>query len=309
MIWIGFLVFVILMLVLDLGVFNRKAHVVRIREALLMSAFWIGLALVFNLLVWHWRGGEKALEFLAAYLLEKSLSIDNLFVFLVLFSYFKLPAQYQHRVLFWGIIGALVMRAAFIFAGVALIQNLHWVIYLFGGFLVVIGIKMAAKPDEEVHPEKNPVLKLVRRLLPVTPAYEGGKFFTWRDGKRWATPLLVVLVAIETTDVVFAIDSIPAVLAITQDTFIAYSSNVFAILGLRALFFALAGVMTMFHFLRHGLAVILVFVGIKMLIADYYPIPIQVALGVVAAIIVLSITVSVIHAKLGPAAAPPPGPG
>lgn len=290
--WIIFNAVVIVLLVLDLVVFHRKSHVISVREALWWSAFWIGLALAFNVGVYYVLGGDLALKFFTGYILEKSLSVDNLFVFLLIFSYFKVPAQYQHNVLFWGILGALIMRAIFIFFGVALIHHFHGIIYIFGAFLVYTGIKLIFEKEKEVHPEKNPVLKLVRRIMPITPDYDGQKFFVRRNGKLFATPLLIVLLVVETTDVVFAVDSIPAILAITTDTFIVYTSNVFAILGLRALYFALAGLMVMFRYLHYGLGAILAFVGIKMLIADFYKLPIGVALGVIAGILTLTIIVS-----------------
>ncbi len=294
-VWVGFNMLVLAMLALDLGVFHRKAHIVRIKEALAWSGFWIALAILFSVGVYYLRGPQTALEFATGYLLEKSLSVDNIFVFLLTFSYFKVPALYQHKVLFWGILGALIMRAIFIAAGVTLLQQFHWVIYLFGAFLMFTGIKMAMHKDKEIHPENNPVLKLFRRIMPVTQEYEESRFFARRGGRVLATPLFVVLLVVETTDVVFAVDSIPAVLAITQDPFIVYSSNVFAILGLRALYFALAGIMQLFHYLHYGLSGILVFVGVKMVIVDIYEIPIGIALGVVAGILLLSVMASIMR--------------
>ncbi len=297
LLWIGFNIFVLAMLALDLGVFHRKAHEVKVKEALWWSAVWIALAMLFNAGIYVFRGEQAALEFLTGYLLEKSLSVDNIFVFIMIFAYFRVPGLYQHKVLFWGILGALIMRAIFIAAGVTLIQQFHWVIYIFGAFLVLTGIKMAAQKDKEIHPEKNPVLKLFRRFMPVTEHYEGSSFFI-KKGRRWfATPLFVVLLVVETTDVIFAVDSIPAILAITIDPFIVYTSNVFAILGLRALYFALAGIMLLFHYLAYGLAAILVFVGIKMLMADIYKLPIAVALGVVAGILLISIVASLLRPR------------
>jgi tellurite resistance protein TerC len=243
------------------------------------------------------KGYEKAMEFLAAYLVEKSLSMDNLFVFLMIFTYFGVSPLYQHKVLFWGIIGALIMRAIFIFAGVALIQKFNWIIYVFGAFLIYTGIKLATEKEKEIHPEKNPILKLFRRMMPVTSEFHEGKFFIKRDGRSWATPLFVVLIVIETTDVIFAVDSIPAVLAISHDPFIVYSSNVMAILGLRALYFALAGLMYLFRFLNYGLAIILSFVGVKMLITNFYKMPIGLALGFIGAILAVSIILSVLIPK------------
>jgi tellurite resistance protein TerC len=295
LLWIVFNLFVVAMLALDLGVFHRKAHEIRIREALLWSAFWIVLSLLFNLGVYYWRGSVTALEFLTGYLLEKSLSVDNIFVFLMIFTYFRVPYLHQHKVLFWGILGALFMRAAFILTGITLIEKFHWVIYIMGGFLILTGIKMATQKDEEINPERNPVLKLFRRFMPVTENYEGGQFFLRRSGQLFATPLFIVVLVVETTDVVFAVDSIPAILAITLDPFIVYTSNVFAILGLRALYFALAGIMQLFHYLPYGLSVILVFVGVKMLLVDIYKIPIGIALGTVAGVLVISVIASIVR--------------
>jgi tellurite resistance protein TerC len=295
--WVLFNLFVLGMLALDLGVFHRQAHEVRLKEALAWSTVWIALALLFNGGLWYWRGGQVALQFLTGYLIEKALSVDNIFVFVLIFSAFAVPAAYQHRVLFWGIIGALLMRAALITAGIALIERFHWIIYVFGAFLVLTGVKMALSKDKEVHPERNPVLKLFRRLVPVTPAYEGQRFLVKRDGRRYATPLLLVLVLVETTDLIFAVDSIPAILAITTDAFIVYTSNVFAILGLRALYFALAGVVRMFHYLHYGLSFVLVFVGVKMLIVEWYKIPVAISLGVVALLLALSILASIAWPK------------
>ena len=297
LIWVAFNIFVVAMLTLDLGVFHRRAHVVKIKEALLWSGFWITLALLFNLLVYFWRGPETALQFLTGYLIEKSLSVDNLFVFLLIFSYFRVPALHQHKVLFWGILGALIMRAVFIFTGVTLIQRFHWVLYIFGAFLVISGIKMGLQKDKEIHPERNPVLRLFRRFMPVTDDYQESKFFIRRASRYLATPLFIVLLVVETTDVIFAVDSIPAILGITLDPFIVYTSNVFAILGLRALYFALAGLMRLFHYLHYGLSAILVFVGVKMLLADIYEIPVAVALGVVASILLISVTASIIRPR------------
>ncbi len=284
------------MLVLDLAVFNRGPHTVRFKEAIGWSIFWIGLAAAFAVLVYFWRGKTPALDFVTGYLIEESLSVDNLFVFLLIFKYFKVPSQYQHKVLFWGIIGALVMRFLFIIAGVALINRFHWIIYIFGVFLVYTGIKLFRSSDSKVNPESNPVLKWVRKVVPVTPDYVKGKFLV-RNRGLYATPLLLVLVVIETTDVVFAADSIPAVLAITRDPFIVFTSNVFAILGLRSLYFALAGMMELFHFLHYGLAVILSFIGIKMLLSNHYHLPTPVALGVVGGVLAVSVVASILFPK------------
>lgn len=298
MLWLIFSAVIAAMLYIDLGIVNRHAHVVSIKEALLWSGVWISVALLFNLGLYFWWGKEPAMEFLAGYLIEKSLSVDNLFIFLLIFSYFRVPAQYQHKILFWGIIGALVLRFVFIVAGAALIHQFHWILYLFGVFLIFTGIKLAAEKDKEVHPEKNLALRIFRRLWPVTDRYhETGQFFIRQDGRWVATPLFVVLLVVETTDVIFAVDSIPAIFAITLDPFIVYSSNAFAILGLRALYFALAGLMRLFVYLHYGLSAILVFVGIKMLIADFYKIPIGIALGVIAGILGLSILASIRFSK------------
>ena len=293
--WVAFNVFVLVMLAVDLGVLHRRAHEVRLKEALVWSAIWIALALLFALGVYHWYGPQPALEFLTGYLIEKSLSVDNIFVFVLIFSYFKVPALYQHKVLFWGILGALVMRAIFIFAGIALLQRLHWIIYVFGALLILTGIKMAMEKDKEIHPDRNPVLRLFRRLVPVTEDYHADHFFVKQAGHYAATPLFVVLLVVETTDVIFAVDSIPAILGITMDPFLVYTSNVFAILGLRALYFALAGVMRLFHYLHYGLSAILVFVGAKMLLADVYELPVGVALGVIAGILLIAAIASVIR--------------
>jgi TerC family integral membrane protein len=294
LLWVIFNLFVLAMLALDLGVFHRTAHVIHVREALAWCALWVTLALLFNLGIFLRLGSEPALEFLTGYLLEYSLSVDNIFVFLMIFTYFRVPYLHQHKVLFWGIIGALLMRTLFILAGITLIQKFHWVIYIMGGFLVLTGIKMALQRDEEINPERNPVLKLFRRVMPVTENYEDGRFFIRRSGRLFATPLFIVVLVVETTDVIFAVDSIPAILAITLDPFIVYTSNVFAIMGLRALYFALAGIMQLFHYLPYGLSFILVFVGIKMLLVDIYKIPIGMALGTVAGVLVISVIASLV---------------
>jgi tellurite resistance protein TerC len=292
LLWGGFTLFVLAMLALDLGVFHRKAHAVGTREALGWSAFWIALALAFNVAVARWFGAERGLEFLTGYLIEKALSVDNIFVFLVIFSYFSVPAAYQHRVLFWGVLGAIVFRVIFILAGAALLQAFHWIIYVFGGILLLTGVKMLRSTGEQIHPERNPLLRVVRRVLPVTPRYHGQTFFTRIDGRLFATPLLLVLATVEATDIVFAVDSIPAIFAVTSDPFIVYTSNIFAILGLRALFFLLAGVIGRFQYLKVGLGLVLVFVGAKMVISDVYKIPIVVSLLIVAGLITGSILVS-----------------
>jgi len=292
--WIFFAVFILSMLALDLGVFNRKTHVIRLKEALLWTAFWIMLAVIFGAGVYFFYGHQQALAFFAGYLIEYSLSIDNLFVFLLIFRYFSVPYEYEHKALFWGILLALVTRAVFIFAGVALINTFDWIIYIFGAFLVFTGIKMALNKQTEVHPERNVALKLLRFFVPVTKEFAGAKFFILKDGKRFATPMLAVLLALETTDIIFAIDYIPAVLAISTDPFIVYTSNIFAILGLRSLFFAISGLMKIFHFLHYGLAAILCFVGVKMLIADFLHIPIAVSLTVIACVLLISVITSLI---------------
>jgi tellurite resistance protein TerC len=293
-----FNIFVVAMLVLDLGVFQRRAHEIGIKEALWWSAFWIALSLLFNIGLYFWQGRETALLFFTGYLIEKSLSVDNLFVFLLLFMYFKVPGKYQHKVLFWGILGALVMRGILIGTGVVLISKFHWILYLFGAFLVFAGIKMGfQKEAAEVHPERNFAVRIVKKLIPVTSEYHGSKFFVRIDGHLHATLLLIVLVVVETTDLVFALDSIPAIFAITTDPFIVYTSNVFAILGLRALYFALAGMMNLFHYLKIGLSVVLTFVCAKMLLANVYPIPITVALGVIGAVLLLSVLASMLWPK------------
>jgi tellurite resistance protein TerC len=291
-IWVGFNLFVLAILALDLGVFHRKAHVVSFKEAILWSAIWVALALVFNAGIWHFMGQQKGVEFLTGYLIEKSLSVDNIFVFSLIFSYFAVPPQYQHRVLFWGILGALVLRAAFIAAGAALIANFHWVIYLFGAFLVITGVKMAVAPDKGLEPERNPVVRLARRLMPLTERYHGQRFIVRENGIVTATPLFLVLLLVEATDLVFAVDSIPAIFAITTDPFIVYTSNVFAILGLRSLYFLLGGVVEKFHYLRLGLAAILVFVGAKMTLVDFYKVSAFASLAVVASILAASIAAS-----------------
>jgi tellurite resistance protein TerC len=295
--WIVFNLFVLAMLALDLGVFHRKAHTVGIRESLAWSAVWIFLALLFNVGIYFVGGSEAALNFLTGYVLEKSLSIDNIFVFLLIFSYFKVERAHQHSVLFWGILGALIMRAIFILAGVTLMQRFHWIIYFFGPLLIITGIRMAFKKEREIHPERNPVLRLVRRFFRVSNDYVGGKFFFKHAGSYFITPLLIVLLIVETTDIIFAVDSIPAVLAITTDAFIVYSSNVFAILGLRALYFALSGLMQLFHYLHYGLSAVLVFVGMKMLCSGIIEIPVILALCVIACILAISVAASILFPR------------
>jgi tellurite resistance protein TerC len=300
--WLGFTGFVLAMLALDLGVFNRKAHVVSYREATLWSLIWIGLALAMGVVLYLWRGPDVALQFFTGYVIEKSLSVDNIFIFVLIFSTFAVPAAYQHRVLFWGVLGALVMRGALILGGAALVATFHWVLYLFGAFLIVTGLRMARHRGHAVHPDRNPLLRLARRLFPVTADYAGPRFLVWREGRRWATPLLLVLLLVESTDLIFALDSIPAIFAVTLDPFIVYTSNVFAILGLRSLYFLLAGSMERFAYLKVGLAAVLVFVGAKMLVADVYHVPIAVSLGVIALILTSAIVASLLRTREAPGA-------
>jgi tellurite resistance protein TerC len=281
------------MLALDLGVFHRHSHVISFKEAMAWSGVWIGLALLFNVGIFYFAGTVKGLEFLTGYLIEKSLSVDNIFVIALIFTYFNVPAQYQHRVLFWGVIGALIMRAILIAVGAALIAEFAWIIYIFGAFLVVTGIKMALQKNESVHPEKNIIVRLAKKIFPVSHKYNNEKFFSFENGKRYATPMFIVLLMVETTDLIFAVDSIPAIFAVTQDAFIVFTSNAFAILGLRSLYFALAGVIHKFIYLKLGLSVVLVFIGIKMLILEVYKIPVGISLGVVILIIAFSIFASI----------------
>jgi tellurite resistance protein TerC len=293
--WIGFSLFILTMLALDLGLFNRKAHTIRYREAWLWSGIWVTLAMIFAGIVFHYQGSQRGFEFLTGYIIELSLSVDNLFVFLLIFSYFKVPAKFQHRVLFWGVMGALFMRLTMIFVGAALINKFHWIIYIFGGFLVYTGVKMFKEEEIEIQPEQNPLVRLVTRFLPITRHYEEEKFFTKSNGKRTGTLLLLVLMVVEVTDLVFAVDSIPAIFAITRDTFIVYTSNVFAILGLRSMYFLLAGVVEKFRYLRVGLAIVLTFIGIKMLLgAVGVIISIKISLGVVALVLVGSVVASLL---------------
>lgn len=287
--WIIFNAFVLLMLAIDLGVFHRQAKKVSFREAIIWSLIWITLALIFNGWIYYSMGEKPAVEFLTGYLIEKSLSVDNIFVFILLFSFFKVPEQYQHRVLFWGIFGALIMRAVFIALGAALIAKFHWIIYLFGIFLVFTGYKMFKKSAANMHPEDNPLVRWFIKKGRVTNEYHGKNFFVISNGKRLATPLFLCLLSIEFTDLIFAVDSIPAIFAITNNTFIVYTSNVFAILGLRSLYFALEGVIAKFPYLRYGLAIILVFIGCKMMLVDVYKIPIVLSLGFIAVVITCSI--------------------
>lgn len=299
LLWAGFVVFVLAMLAIDLGLFHRTAHAVSLKEAGIWSAVWIALAAAFNVGVYLLFGPERALEFTAGYLLEKALAVDNIFVFVVVFATFAVPAVYQHRVLYWGVLGALVMRAAFILAGGAFLQRFHWAMYVFGGVLAVTGLKLLLQREREVHPERNPIVKWLRRVVPVTDDLAGDRFSVVRAGRRHATPLLLALVAIEIADLVFAVDSIPAIFAITSDPFIVFTSNIFAILGLRSLYFLLAGVIAKFAYLEIGLALVLLFVGAKMLLLDVYPIPIAASLGVIAGILGVSIAVSLLRPPRG----------
>jgi tellurite resistance protein TerC len=301
-----FLLIIGSLLALDLGVFNRKAHVIGSREALAWSVFFVALSLSFAVWLFARHGRQPALEFLTGYLIEYALSVDNIFVFVVIFNYFRVPREFQHRVLFWGILGALALRATFILVGAALLAQFHWVIYIFGLFLVVTGVKLLVQEETEIDPAKNPVLRLCRRLLPLTPDYQGQRFLVRLDGRRFATPLLLVLVVVEATDVVFAVDSIPAIFGVTSDPFIVFTSNIFAILGLRALYFLLASVLHRFHYLNYGLGLVLAFVGAKMLVSGFLPIPIGLSLGIVAALLGGSILVSWLFPPRQPILLPPP---
>jgi tellurite resistance protein TerC len=292
--WAAFVAFVLLLLALDLGVFHRHAHAVSLKEAGIWSAIWVGLALGFNGLVAHWFGRERGLEFLTGYLIEKALAVDNIFVFYAIFTYFAVPSVYQHRVLFWGVLGALAMRAVFIVAGAALLAKLHWMLYVFGAILVVTAIKLFAMPEDGIHPERNPAYRALRRLIPAVSEYHGPRFTIVQAGRRYATPLLIVLILIEWSDLVFAIDSIPAIFAITTDPFIVFTSNIFAILGLRSLFFLLHGVIGRLHLLKPALASVLLFVGAKMLLIDGVKVPIGLSLGVVAGLIAAGVVASLL---------------
>ncbi len=301
--WVGFAIFILFMLSLDLGLLNRKAHAVTYREATIWSAVWVSLALVFGAGVFWRLGTETGLEFLTGYVIELSLSVDNLFVFLLIFSYFKVPSKYQHRVLFWGVLGALVMRILMIGVGAALIERFHWIIYVFGAFLVFTGLRMLRQDETEIQPEQNPLVRFVTRFIPITRHYEGEKFFTTVNGRRTGTLLLLVLVIVEITDLVFAVDSIPAIFGVTTNTFIVYTSNVFAILGLRSLYFLLAGVVEKFHYLKIGLAIVLTFVGVKMLTESFVTnfidkqTIIGISLGVVALVLLSSVAASLLWPK------------
>jgi tellurite resistance protein TerC len=298
--WIGFSLFIFTMLSLDLGLFNRKAHTIKYREAWIWSGVWVTLAMIFAGIVFKYLGSQRGFEFLTGYLIELSLSVDNLFVFLLIFSYFKVPARFQHRVLFWGVMGALIMRLTMIFVGAALINRFHWIIYIFGAFLVYTGIKMFRQEEIEIHPDQNPLVRVVTRFLPITRHYEEEKFFTRENGKLTGTLLLLVLMVVEVTDLVFAVDSIPAIFAVTTNTFIVYTSNVFAILGLRSMYFLLAGVVEKFRYLRFGLAIVLTFIGLKMLLgAVGFHIPIKISLVFVAVVLVGSVVASLVISPEG----------
>ena len=295
--WAGFIVFVLAMLALDLGVFHRKAHAVGFREALSWSVVWVALALIFNAGVWRYFGAEKATEFLTGYVIEKSLSIDNIFVFVVIFAALRIPAIYQHRVLFWGILSALVMRAVMIFAGAAMIARFHWLMYVFGAFLILTGIKLFMQLGKEQKPENSWAMRLAYRVIPSTNRFDGSRFFTHVDGRRVATPLFMALILVEITDVIFAVDSIPAIFAITLDPFIVFTSNIFAILGLRSLYFLLEGLVDRFRYLKTALAAILVFVGVKLAIVDFYKIPPLASLAVVMTLLAISIVASLVATR------------
>ena len=295
--WIGFIVLVLGLLALDLGVFHRKAHAVSLKEAGIWSVVWVGLAALFAAAVYGWFGPERAVEFATGYLIEKALAVDNIFVFVVIFATFGVAAAYQHRVLFWGIVGALIMRGAFILAGGAFLQRFHWAMYLFGGLLVATGVKLFVDRNKQPHPERNPVVRGFRKILPVTTEAHGPRFSIVKDGRRHATPMFIALVTVEVTDVVFAVDSIPAIFAVTTDPFIVFTSNIFAILGMRSLYFLLAGAVTKFRYLTVGLSLVLVFVGVKMILADAYEIPVVASLGVIAAILAAAFIASVLRSR------------
>lgn len=295
--WIFFNLFVLAMLALDLGVFHRKSHVISVREATIWSSVWITISMIFNVILFFWKGPTPALEFLAGYLIEKSLSVDNIFVFVIIFGSFAVPREHQHRVLFWGVIGALIMRGILIGLGAILLQRFHWLIYVFGAFLIFTGIRLLGREGEEPHPEKSPLIQMLRRVLPMTGQYHGKHFFVREGGRFLATPLLLVLVIVEVSDLIFAFDSIPAIFAVTSDPFLVFTSNIFAILGLRSLYFLLAGVIKKFHYLEIGLSFILIFVGVKMVIAPWIKIPITASLGVIATILLLAIIASLRRAR------------
>lgn len=291
-IWVSFVAFIMFVLALDLGVFHKKSHTVSFKEAIMWSIVWIALAMAFNVVILYWRGQEDFMLFLSGYVIEKSLSVDNLFVFLLIFSYFKVPNEYQHKILFYGILGALIMRAAFIGAGIAIIRQFAWVIYIFGGFLILTGLKMLKPSDEEPDLEKNKIIVWAKKIFPTSHQLDGDKFFTVQNGKRMVTPLFITLIFVEISDVVFAIDSIPAIIGITDDPFLVFTSNVFAILGLRSLYFALKGFADIFEYLKYGLAIILMFIGTKMCISGYYHVPVEVTMGFIFTVLVGSMVVS-----------------
>lgn len=301
--WAGFIAFVLAMLAIDLGVFHKNAHEVTLKEAGIWSAVWVGLAVIFGIGVYVWFGSERALEFTTGYLIEKALAVDNIFVFVIIFATFAVPAIYQHRVLFWGVLGALIMRAIFILAGGAFLQKFHWAIYVFGGLLAVTGFKLLFQRNEQYKPEDSTVVRWVRKVFPMTSEYHGDKFIISKNGRRYGTPLLLALVAVEVTDLIFAVDSIPAIFAVTKDPFIVFTSNIFAILGLRSLYFLLAGVITKFAYLKVGLSFVLIFVGAKMLLVEVYKVPIPASLGIIAGILGLSIVASLLRP---PSQATPP---
>ncbi|MEX2600187.1 MAG: TerC family protein [Balneolaceae bacterium] len=295
--WVLFNLFILVMLLVDLLVFNRKPHEITIKESLIWTGIWIGLAVLFGIGIYYFMDPASSIDYFTGYLIEKSLSIDNIFVFLLIFTYFGVPSMYQHKVLFWGILGALIFRLIFIFLGIALLEQFHWIIYVFGAFLIFTGVKLGLEKDKKIEPEKNPLLKLIRRFIPITREFRGEHFFVKIRGRRVATPMFVVLIVIETTDVVFALDSIPAIMAITRDPFIIYSANAFAILGLRALYFALSGVMRLFHYLHYGLAFILVYVGVKMILEPFFEIDTMISLFVILGTITISTLLSIFFPK------------
>lgn len=295
--WIGFNAFVLALLTLDLGIFHRKSHAVSLKEAALWSVIWITLAMLFNAGIYLFKGSDTAIQFFTGYLIEKSLSVDNIFIFVLLFSTFQVPAAYQHRVLFWGILGALIMRGILIAVGVVLLEQVHWIIYLFGAFLIFTGIKMLVQKETEVHLEKNPLLKLARRWLPLTDTYVEARFIVRRAGQWMVTPLLLALLVIESTDLLFAVDSIPAVFAVTRDPFIVYTSNVFAVLGLRSLYFLFAGVIDKFHYLKLALAVLLCYVGTKMVLTDLYYIPTLLSLAIIVGVLAIAVAASLVRSR------------
>lgn len=295
--WIGFNTFVLALLTLDLGIFHRKSHAVSLKEAALWSVIWITLAMLFNAGIYLFKGSDTAIQFFTGYLIEKSLSVDNIFIFVLLFSTFQVPAAYQHRVLFWGILGALIMRGILIAVGVVLLEQVHWIIYLFGAFLIFTGIKMLVQKETEVHLEKNPLLKLARRWLPLTDTYVEARFIVRRAGQWMVTPLLLALLVIESTDLLFAVDSIPAVFAVTRDPFIVYTSNVFAVLGLRSLYFLFAGVIDKFHYLKLALAVLLCYVGTKMVLTDLYYIPTLLSLAIIVGVLAIAVAASLVRSR------------